>query len=334
MASQPHSLSGLPGVVLANGGSSALSTANSRTALTIAIESGAGVKSDWRLTSDGKLIIASELLTRRLVVETSAYARLAELDPELVTVSWLLHRAPPESVVVGELKYGDVPAGHGPIENAVLAELAEVERVGGATTAISSFSPGALLELHRLAPELTLLQVFDGLPTSPDVQMINEVLELVRQYASGIVPDVRDLMRFALDPWVSPAHAKGLGVFPYPPRSMTKVAEQRAGIQAMIAAGSDGGHFNLPAMYGQVLGTDVPTPAEAMRAFLEARRAFPATRRRVRDLHGRLAARMITLGGGPNMSVPDVRAAIKFASRKQGDVNVVARCEELLSTRQ
>lgn len=107
---------------------------------------------------------------------------------------------------------------------------------------VQSFSPGSLLRLHALQPDLPLIALFFGSETS---QTIQARLDAVAQYAVGIGPSKNDVDA-AL---VQAAHARCLDIHPY---TVNESDEMRA----LIGLGVDGMFTNFPARLDEVLGRE------------------------------------------------------------------------------
>lgn len=123
---------------------------------------------------------------------------------------------------------------------------------------IQSFSPASLHKLHDLAPDLPLVQLYYSSETSATIRA---QLDEARTYAVGIGP-AREDVDAAL---VAAAHERCLDVHPY-------TVDERAEMQALIAAGVDGMFTNYPDRLNQARGAN---PA-ATPDLVAARRAAEA----------------------------------------------------------
>lgn len=333
----PHGLSGVAGVAYLHRGIGGF-PANTLETFQAAIDGGYAIRANGRRTRDGVLVCADDSMIEEVHVEETDCDELLRRRPNLVTAEQLFQLCRPDTVVVMELMFDGTRVEHGPLERAMVDALGRHGRQRGSITAVSSLSPGSLREMRRVAPKLPRLQVLDGLTDHPPLtaDTIGELLDAIRAFADGVSPRVNDLI-YGERPWVKAAHARALGVFPYPPRTTEATKEPRAGVLATIRAGCDGGFFDDPWTYQDAWGDQALRPADAMQAFLEARRLVAdglgrAPTPTVKS-YRRLVAQLIEHGAGTNLSMGDVYDASIYAVRLRGTGALTTRCEELIGQR-
>jgi glycerophosphoryl diester phosphodiesterase len=291
---------------------------NKPAALERAMDAQDALKVVVRITRDGFPVLIHDPLIGDERVESLTLLRLSQLDPEIVTLRWLLDRCRGrDALVVLEISYRGGGRSPGRTEEIVLEELERARRLTDewdGLTVVSSYSPACLLELARQAPAIPRLQLLDSLRVPPKriEEEAGSILNTVERYAIGIGPDVTDLLTV---PWVELAHTRGLGVFPYAPPSITTPIQHLDMVELTAQTGCDGGHFVYPEMYRDALGDDALPAAEAMRRFLAMRDAAalrsPA---RLDDASiRRLAAQLVTMGEAHNLSITDLHDAAAHA---------------------
>ena len=327
------------GVRIAHRGCSGDHGDNTAAAFAAAIGGGHAIETDVRMTEDGVLVLVHDETVGGVPVERLMFDRLRELDGQVVALRELLRRCSGGDVLlVLDVKYRGVGRRPGAVEQAVIDELAHAGRLGRTAdglTMVSSFSPACLVEFEERDPAIPRLQILESLRRSPDraAAAATDILEIVRDHAVGIVPDVTDLERVT---WVRLARERGLGVFPYPPVIIETRDGHRLATDAIIAARCDGGHFNYPEMYGPP-PVNAPTPTQAMRAFLAAQQrkvAFRSVLFRTRGSVARLAALLVAYGEGGELSVADLDNAAAY-ERLPSDqaTSVRERCAQLIAAR-
>jgi glycerophosphoryl diester phosphodiesterase len=256
-------------VTIAHRGASGDHGDNTHGSFMVAIDDQVGIETDVRRTSDGILLLAHGRQVAGAPIDQITHERVRAVNPDIVTMRWLLEHCSPELLVVIEVKYRDLLIEHGSIELSLLEELERVGRLApkaAGRTVVSSFSPGSLLTIKNHAPQLIRFQVFEGLSAARPTQMrIGQLCDTVRGYATAVVPNVTDLETVA---WAQQAHKRALGVFPYPDDTIISREQHRTATALMIRSGSDGGHVNYPRMARALQGRWVLPASDAMQRFV------------------------------------------------------------------
>jgi glycerophosphoryl diester phosphodiesterase len=247
-------------IVVAHRGASAYAPEHTVPAYDLAIEMAADyIEQDLQMTSDGVLVVmhdasldrttsCSGLVIDRTLSELAQCDAGSWLSPEfqgtrIPTLRELFERYGRHASYYIETKN---PAEAPGMEAALLALIDEFELRTAAVeqwqVLIQSFSRDSLLKIHRLDPELPLIQLIEDDRSS---EQIRALLPDIGAYAVGIGP-ARTSVDMAL---VDAAHDRGLVIHPYTvnlPQEMKR----------LIALGVDGMFTDCPDRLRELLAQD------------------------------------------------------------------------------